>query len=91
METNIKNSGTEEYEIKQPVREGRHVLPGAVKLLRRSELEQENSQRDIWCFGWQGDSESLYVDQNYSDRRFAEILPCLSLLLAAVPSKGSKI
>lgn len=63
METNIKNSGTEEYEIKQPVREGRHVLPGAVKLLRRSELEQENSQGDIWCFGWQGDSESLYVDQ----------------------------
>lgn len=63
METNIKNSGTEEYEIKQPDREGRHVLPGAVKLLRRSELEQENSQGDIWCFGWQGDSESLYVDQ----------------------------
>lgn len=91
VETNIKNSGTEEYEIKQPDREGRHVLPGAVKLLRRSELEQENSQGDIWCFGWQGDSESLYVDQNYSDRRFAEILPCLSLLLAAVLSKGSKI
>lgn len=51
------------------------VLPGTVKLLRRPELEQEHSQGDIWCFGWQGDSESLYVDQNDSDRRFVEILP----------------
>lgn len=49
------------------------MLPGAVKLLRRPELEQENSQGDIWCFGWQGDSESLYMDQNDSDIRFAEI------------------
>lgn len=82
METNTKNRGTEEYEIKQSDREGRHVLPGAVKLLRRPELEQENSHGDIWCFGWQGESENLYVDQNDSDRRFAEILPCLSLLFS---------
>lgn len=61
------------------------MLPGAVKLLSRPELEQENSQTDIWCFGWQGDSERLYMDQNYSDRRFVEISPCLSLLFSQAP------
>lgn len=72
---NIKEQRSEEREVKQAYRAGMCVLPGTVKLLRRPELEQEHSQGDIWCFGWQGDSESLYVDQNDSDRRFVEILP----------------
>lgn len=62
------------------------MLPGSVKLLRRPELEQEHSLGEfIWCFGWQGNSESLYADQNDSERRFVDILPCLPLLFSQLP------